>query len=50
MIATIGIPNEIKQKIIYDAIIYQKLFNLSVTKGNFMYFSSFDENEKLCSR
>ena len=45
MIATIGIPNEIKQKIIYDAIIYQTLFNVSVTNDNFMDFSSVDEME-----
>ena len=45
MIASIGIPNQIKQKIIYDAIIYQTLFNISVTKDNFMDFSSVDEME-----
>ena len=45
MIATIGIPNEIKQKIIYDTIIYQTLFNISVTNDNFMDFSSVDEME-----
>ena len=45
MIASIGIPIEIKQKIIYDSIIYQSLFNISVTNDNFMDFSSVDEME-----
>ena len=45
IIATIGIPDSIKQKIIYDAIIYQTLFNISVSNDNFMDFHSIEEME-----
>ena len=46
IIATIGIPDLIKERIIYDAIIYQTFFNISVTKDNFMDFDSVDDMEK----
>ena len=44
-IATVGIPNSIKQKIIYDAIIYQALFNITVTEENFKDFDSIEDME-----
>ena len=36
MIATIGIPQDIKNKIISDAFLYQSIFNLSITNDNFI--------------
>ena len=45
-IATIGIPDLIKQKIISDAFIYQTLFNITVTNDNFMDFDSIEDMEK----
>jgi len=45
IIATIGIPDLIKEKIIYDSIIYQTLFNISVSYDNFMDFNSIEEME-----
>ena len=45
IIATIGIPDQIKQKLIYDAIIYQSLFNITVTNDNFMDFNSIEDME-----
>ena len=44
-IATIGIPDSIKQKIISDAFVYQNYLNLSVTNDNFMDFNSIEEME-----
>ena len=45
-IATIGIPDEIKQKIIYDASLSQEILNFSISKDNFMDFNSVEDMEK----
>ena len=45
IIATIGIPDLIKQKIIADAFIYQIIFNLTVSEDNFMDFDSIKDME-----
>ena len=45
-IATIGIPNLIKQKIIYESIMDQNYYNLTVNNDTFMDFDSIDEMEK----
>ena len=45
IIATIGIPDLIKQKIIADAFIYQIKFNLTVSEDNFMDFDSIKDME-----
>ena len=45
IIATIGIPDLVKQKIIYDSIIYETLFNISVTNDTFMDFNNIDDME-----
>ena len=45
IIATIGIPDLVKQKIIYDSIIYETLFNISVTNDTFMDFNTIDDME-----
>ena len=45
LIGTIGIPQSIKDKIIYDSLIYQELFNISVTNDNFLDFNNVQEME-----
>ena len=45
IIATIGIPDLIKQKIIVDSFIYQTYFNITVNEDNFMDFQSIEEME-----
>ena len=45
MIATIGIPQDIKNKIISDAFLYQSIFNLSITNDNFLDFDSISDME-----
>ena len=45
LIATIGIPQSIKYKIIIDSIIYEQIFNLSVTRDNFIDFDNIEEME-----
>lgn len=46
IIATIGIPDLIKQKIIMDSVLYQTLFNISVSNDNFKDFNNIEEMEK----
>ena len=45
-IATIGIPNLIKQKIIYESIMDQNYYNLTVNNDTFLDFDSIEEMEK----
>ena len=45
LIGTIGIPQLIKDKIIYDSLIYQELFNISVTDDNFIDFDNIKDME-----
>ena len=45
LIATIGIPESIKNKLIFDSMIYQQIFNISVTNDNFIDFNNIQEME-----
>ena len=45
LIGTIGISQSIKDKIIYDSLIYQELFNISVTNDTFRDFDSIEDLE-----
>ena len=40
LIATIGIPQSIKNKILFDAMLYAHIFNLTVTNDNFIDFNN----------
>ena len=46
LIGTIGIPQSIKDKIIFDSLIYQQLFNISVTNDNFNKDPTFGTESK----
>ena len=45
LIGAIGISQSIKDKIIFDSMIYQTLFNISVTNDNFIDFDSINDME-----
>ena len=45
LIATIGIPESIKNKIIFDSMLYAHVFNLTVTNDNFIDFNNIQEME-----
>ena len=45
-IATIGIPDLIKQKIIYESMMDQNYYNLTINNETFMDFNSIEEMEK----
>ena len=45
LIATIGIPQSIKNKIILDSMPYTQIFNLNVTNDNFIDFNNIEEME-----
>ncbi len=45
LIATIGIPKSIKNKILYDAMLYAHIFNLTVTNDNFIDFNNIQDME-----
>ena len=45
LIATIGIPQSIKNKILFDAMLYAHIFNLTVTNDNFIDFNNIQDME-----
>ena len=45
LIATIGIPLEIKERIIFDASVYQKKIDMNITMDNFKDFKNIEEME-----
>ena len=46
MIATIGIPDEIKKRIAIDSMIYEEMINVSFSENSFMDFNSINDMEK----
>ena len=45
LIATIGIPNEIKERILFDASAYQDIIEMNVSMDNFKDFKNIEEME-----